>query len=197
MHLSLKKMTAAARNDSKIFKTLTELLLDGLISLQSDWPDLNAILSFASIGIGSLAILVCIYLFLKFRKMATTILVLQQIVKTKSQTIPSFIYEKITKKPEPTETSSIEKFLASEFSWLHASVILSTMVLIFLTVLVCYLYRSRKSKYTTVYIEITPGCDCVTIPLLSLSLCPSYYDLMIFLFRPFHSANCLLFFHHL
>lgn len=176
MHLSLKKMTAAARNDSKIFKTLTELLLDGLISLQSDWPDLNAILSFASIGIGSLAILVCIYLFLKFRKMATTILVLQQIVKTKSQTIPSFIYEKITKKPEPTETSSIEKFLASEFSWLHASVILSTMVLIFLTVLVCYLYRSRKSKYTTVYIEITSGCDCVTIPLLSLSLCPSYYD---------------------
>lgn len=53
MHLSLKKMTAAARNDSKIFKTLTEPLLDGLISLQSDWPDLNAILSFASIGIGS------------------------------------------------------------------------------------------------------------------------------------------------
>ncbi|CAG2232505.1 unnamed protein product [Mytilus edulis] len=43
MHLNLKKMTAAVRNDSKIFKTLSEPLLDGIISIQSEWPDLNAI----------------------------------------------------------------------------------------------------------------------------------------------------------
>ncbi|CAC5380844.1 unnamed protein product [Mytilus coruscus] len=64
MHLNLKKMTAAVRNDSKIFKTLSEPLLDGIISIQSDWPDLNAILVITPLGLGSLANIICIYLIL-------------------------------------------------------------------------------------------------------------------------------------
>lgn len=169
-------MAAAARNDSIIFKTLTEPLLYGQIKLQSDWPDLNAILIFVALGIASFTFLIVIYIFFKFRNMATAILVLQQFAKVKSQSVPSFIYEKITQAPTATEPSVIEKFITSEFSWLHASVVLSSIVLIFLTVLVCCLYRSRKSKCTTIYLEITSGGDCITVPIQSLSLCPSYYD---------------------
>lgn len=167
-------MTATVRNDSKIFKTLSEPLLDGIISIQSEWPDLNAILVITSLSLGSFAIIICIYLFLKFRKLATAIFVLQQVSKVKSQDIPSFIYKKLT--PPTTSASKLETFIATQFSWLHDSVISGVIVLIFLSVLICFLYRSRKSKCTTIYIEITSGADCVTVPLLSLSLCPSYYD---------------------
>ena len=42
-HLSLRKMANAAKNDKTIFKSLTEPLLSGDITLESIWPDLNAI----------------------------------------------------------------------------------------------------------------------------------------------------------
>ncbi|XP_063412759.1 uncharacterized protein LOC134695439 isoform X1 [Mytilus trossulus] len=176
VHLSLKKMSAAARNDSLIFKSLTEPLLYGQIKLQSEWPDLNAILIFVAIGIASVTFLFFIFMFLKFRRMATAILVLQQVVKSKSDSVPSFIYHKVTATPAPNDISILEKFITSEFTWLHASVILSCLVLVLLSVLVYFLYRRRNSKCTRVYLEITSGGDCVTIPIINLSLCPSYYD---------------------
>ncbi|CAG2210083.1 unnamed protein product [Mytilus edulis] len=176
VHLSLKKMSAAARNDSLIFKSLTEPLLYGQIELQSEWPDLNAILIFVAIGIASVTFLFFIFMFLKFRRMAIAILVLQQVVKSKSDSVPSFIYHKVTATPAPNDISIIEKFITSEFTWLHASVILSCLVLVLLSVLVYFLYRRRNSKCTRVYLEITSGGDCVTIPIINLSLCPSYYD---------------------
>ncbi|CAC5361643.1 unnamed protein product [Mytilus coruscus] len=108
--------------------------------------------------------------------MATAILVLQQVVKSKSDNIPLFIYHKVTETPASNDISVIEKFITSEFTWLHASVILSCLVLVLLSVLVYFLYRQRNSKCTRVYLEITSGGDCVTIPIISLSLCPSYYD---------------------
>ena len=40
-------MTEQAKQDSVIFQSLTEPLLNGQIDIQSEWPDLNAILIFA------------------------------------------------------------------------------------------------------------------------------------------------------
>ncbi|CAC5386672.1 unnamed protein product [Mytilus coruscus] len=111
IHLNLKKMTAAVRNDSKIFKTLSEPLLDGRISIRLEWPDLNAVLVITSLGLESFAIIICIYLFLKFRKLATAMFVLQQVSIVKSQEIPSFIYKKLT--PPTTSASELEKCFAS------------------------------------------------------------------------------------
>lgn len=175
-HLSLKKMVAAAKQDEVIFKTLTEPLLDGMISLDSEWPDTNAILIFVAIGISSFATITCIFLFIKIRKMATAMLVLQQLAKAKGQDVPSFIFHKVTETPAPTKPSVFEQLLYTDFSWLHASVIMSTLVLIFLLVLICFLYRQRKSKCTKLYLEVTSGGDCVMVPILNLSLCPSYYE---------------------
>lgn len=137
MHLNLKKMTATVRNDSKIIKTLSEPLLDGIISIQSEWSDLNAILFITSLSLESFAIIICIYLFLKFRKLATAMFVPQQVSKVKSQDIPSFIYKKL--EPPTTSAPKLETFCATQFSWLHASVISGVIVLIFLSVLICFL----------------------------------------------------------
>ncbi|KAK3097873.1 hypothetical protein FSP39_014042 [Pinctada imbricata] len=91
-HLSLKKIAKAVKNDQKIFKTLSEPLLDGVISISADWPDLNAILAFSSLGAATLALFLCTFMFCKMRKMATALYILQQVQTVTSSTVPSFIY---------------------------------------------------------------------------------------------------------
>lgn len=179
MHLSLKKMASSAKKDALIFKTLSEPLLSGDISVQSIWPTTNDILIFSCMGTIGLLFLVCIYLVFKTRNMATALLVLQQVSKVKSKEIPSFIYNKLptsTPTPGKNDTFDIKKFILSEFTWIHASVVLSVLVLLFLCLVLCYLYQTRQKKGTTVILEVTSGGTCVTIPIVSLSLCPSYYD---------------------
>lgn len=176
-HLNLKKIASAAKKDEMIFKTLSEPLLSGDISLQSSWPDTNTILSSTALVIAGLSLFAFVVLFCKTRKMALTMTVMQQVASVKSQSIPSFIYHNPTK-PSPVEedfATTVKQFLVSEFTWVHASVILSIIIFIFLTVLVIYLYKSSGKRCTTLVLEITSGGNCVVIPILELSLCPSYY----------------------
>ena len=172
--MSLRRVATAAKQDQVIFKSLTEPLLSGDLKLEQQWPDLNAILIFISLGIGTLSFIASFYLFCKTKKLATAIQITQQIAQVKSQSVPTFIFHKNTQ-TTTTSPNIVEKLLASEFTWLHASVILSIITLIFLLFVVCHLYRSKQKKGTSVILEITSGADCVTIPLSTLSLCPSYY----------------------
>ena len=177
-HLSLKKIAVAAKKDKMIFKTLTEPLLSGDISLQSSWLDTNTIVSFCSLGIAILSLFAFAFLFCKTRKIAMTMTIMQQMSHTKSQSVPSFIYVKPTQLPQAEQDDIMDRvksFFSSEFSWVHASVILSILVLIFLLFVICYLYKSKHNRCTSLVLEVTCGGDCVVIPILDLSLCPSYY----------------------
>lgn len=178
-HLSLTKMAQAARKDEQIFKTLTEPLLTGDIQLQSEWPDTNAILIFISLGIGIFLFFICAYLFLKVRKMATAMFILQQVSQAKSQEVPSFIYNAATTTARNDEARpNISDFISSEFSWMHASVILSVTVLIMLVTIVIFYYKNKaKNKTTMIALEITSGGSCVIVPIVPLSLCPSYWNI--------------------
>jgi len=176
-HLSLQKMAQAAKNDEQIFKTLTEPLLTGDISLEPEWPDLNGILNIIALSVGFLSFIICVYLFFKIRKMTTALLVLTEVSRAKSQTVPSFIYEQLTTESKESVDSELLKLFTPEFSWVHASVLLSIIVLIILIIIMVYICKHSKSKGTTLAIEITCGGECVVVPITSLSLCPSYWDI--------------------
>lgn len=178
-HLNLKKMALAAKKDAQIFQTLTEPLLTGDIQLQSEWPDLNAILIFITFTIGFLSFITCICLFYKVRKMATAMFILQQVSQAKSQTVPSFIYHAPTTRQNSAddETNIINNFISSEFSWIHASVVLSITVLVLLVIIMIFVYKKKSKKATIIALEITSGGNCVIVPVVSLSLCPSYWDI--------------------
>ena len=67
--------------------------------------------------------------------MATALLVLQQVASVKSQTVPSFIFnEYVTKSTQ--STTDLMSYITNEFSWTHASVLLSVTVLIVLILIV-------------------------------------------------------------
>ena len=178
-HLSLKRMAKAAKQDQKIFKNLAEPLIDGRIDiLSTSLTDMNSIFTFVSIGIAILCFIMCIFLIVKTRKLALAIMVLQQIPQARSQTIPSFIYknENVNDQSVKQSASSLEWF-SKEFAWDHASVIIASIVLILLFVILILIYKSRSCKGSTIVLELSSGGDCVVVPLLHLSLCPSYYKI--------------------
>lgn len=112
--------------------------------------------------------------------MATAMLVMLFMSNVRSQTVPSFIYHKGTDAPKADAVNisdMIKNFIISVFTWAHASVILSIFVLIFLCTLLCYLYKSRSKRCSTLVLEITSGRNCAMIPILDLSLSPSYFDM--------------------
>ena len=123
-------------------------------------------------------ILIVSILFLVFRfgKWTTALLFLQRISQAKSQTPPSFIYKGRTS--EPTDTSPFENFLKSEFGWIHASVLLSITVIILLIIIFVIIYKKKANLESTfIALEITTGGSCVMVPILKLSLCPSYWKI--------------------
>ncbi|CAG2249260.1 unnamed protein product [Mytilus edulis] len=116
------------------------------------------------------------FMYCKAPRMAMVMSVMQFFSCVESQTPPSFIYRRPTEEPQNDFSTKVQQFI-SEFSWVHASVILSIIVLLFLIFLICYLYKSKHNRCTTLVLEITSGGDCVIVPILNLSLCPSYYKI--------------------
>ena len=58
-------MAAAAKKEQKVFKSLAEPLIDGLIDIAPSWPTTNDILSLVAVCVGALAIVSCIFMFCK------------------------------------------------------------------------------------------------------------------------------------
>ena len=171
-HLNLKKMAKAAKKDEKVFKSLAEPLLDGRIEIQPTWPNVDSILTYVGLGLAAISFSFGIVLFCKYRKLAIAFSVLQQIQNVKSQTIPSFIYNV----PEVTEVSEskIESWFQSEITWTHASVMLSVLLIVILGIALIIMFK-KKSCGTYIAVELTSGGQCVFVPLMHLSLCPSNY----------------------
>ena len=172
-HLSLKKMAAAAKKEQKVFKSLAEPLIDGLIDIAPSWPTTNDIMSLVAVCVGALAIVSCIFMFCKLRKMSVALLVLQQVQNASTATVPSFVYD-VPKAPVSTSEPIID-ILFSEFSWAHASVIIGIVVIIIMSIVLWLLWRLKSNQSTYLALELTSGGNCVVVPIMFLSLCPSYY----------------------
>lgn len=178
-HLSLKKLANAAKKDQIAFKSLAEPLLDGQIFLDSDYFDTKSILLYATLTGTVISIIASVIMMLKLRKLATALIVLQRVASVKSfesTDLPSFIYENLDKQIE-TDTDIKNSFF-SEFGWIQASVALAIIVLIILIIIiVLLLFLLKRQKETILFLEITSGGDCVTIPIIYLPLCPSYWNI--------------------
>lgn len=171
VHLNLKKIASAVKNDQKIFKSLAEPLLDGQIQIPQEWPNTSDIITLVSLILAGICLALCIALCIKVRKICTTLLILKEVQHAASQNVPSFIYRQPTSQTQVEETSDV--FI--EFTWVHASVIISVIVLVILLIVMYLLYKSKSHKGSIIALELTSGGDCVIVPITQLSLCPSYY----------------------
>lgn len=183
LHLNMKKMVQAAKNDEQIFQSLTEPLLEGEINVKSVWPDTNGIIVLCTLGLTILTTIACILSMMKIRKLSTTLLILQQTSHVRSEKLPSFVYSNPTNKIQKSTVPSISSIL----EWDHlilALLICITIMLIF----ILFIIVRRRNRGTTVLLELTSGKHCVIIPLIYLPLCPSFLNIE----PPFHISNFTL-----
>lgn len=155
---------------------MAEPLLDGNIEINSSWPSVNDIVDFVALGIAILSLVGFIFMFFKVRKLLLIVSILKQVKQAKSESeIPSFVYKSF----QPATSSPTEfEYLLQNFSWNHASVLLSSFVisiLFFFTVFL--LYSKSKLKCTQIILELTTGGECILVPVLTLPLCPSFWQI--------------------
>lgn len=117
-----------------------------------------------------------VHLFMKHKYFLLIQVFIHQLHFVKSESaLPSFIYKsKELTTPEPSDFD----LLLSNFSWNHASVLISSFVICILLVLTFYyFYNKQKHRYTKIVLELTNGHECILIPVLNLPLCPSFWKI--------------------
>lgn len=172
-------MVQATIKEKKIFQHLPEPLIDGQIDIIPPWPSTNDILTMVAIRIAVFALECSILLFCKLRKMHIALMLLQSVHQVKSDiaTNPSFnlVYNRLATTAPETESST--SWLKDEFSLLHASIISGILCFILIIIIFTWLYQRKYKKHSFLALELTSGGDCVLLPIMHLSLCPSYYDI--------------------
>ena len=167
----MKKMAEAAKNDEKVFQTLTEPLLSGDIELESSWFDTRTIITYVGFIMTILALLGCVYLFLKIRKLSAMLMVLQQAHLVKSVD-PNFVF----KKPSTEAPINILEVIQEHLKWDHL-IFAMTFLIVGMIIVFAIAFYNYNIKETTIMLEITSGKTCAIIPLLSVPLCPSVLDI--------------------
>ena len=172
-HLSLEKMAEAARNESVIFRSLTEPLLSGDISIDQSWPTTDKIILYATAAVAIFSLIAFIVTFLKLRKVLVILTVLQNvnINKANASTLPSLVYKNDNTTPAPTEL-----FFKIDLTIDHYILAMCILILLFLVSKLIYKYKNKCSK-TVLLAELTNGETCVHIPLRAMSLCPNYWNI--------------------
>ena len=170
-HLNLRKMAAKAKNDEIIFKSLSEPMLDGQITINSDWPDFNAILIFIAGGLAVGALVAIVWMFFKIRALSGAILLLQQgkSVAAFSTQLPSFIYGSVDK------STSDESYLNFDITVQldHALFILNILILVVSFIILFRVYRICHSHIPWLCVEIMTNKECLLVPVMRLPLCPT------------------------
>ena len=182
-HLSLAKLAKARKNDAVIFQSLSEPLLDGTISLDDNWPSVDNILIYCSIGMIILLTIVSFGVVLKLRKVAIILATLQH---SKSSTamvtkVPSFIYEK---SPPASEENFTD--LNIELSFDHANFILLWIMILFLMIWIVKLYKSRRTS--KLFLEVTNESQNVFIEIMALPICQTCFKVHV----PFDINNLMV-----
>ncbi|XP_060591477.1 uncharacterized protein LOC132746373 [Ruditapes philippinarum] len=170
-HLNLSRMVDLAKQDTAAFQSLTEPLLDGLIDIQSEWPNLNSILIFSTMGVTAGLFLSTVWSCIKIKKLLVTVTILKNVQTASAlptSPIPSFIYKT---NPKPTDDSSLPTIYI-DLTWEHA--ILFVCLLHFAFVLFTVLKKHYYNRKTILMLELTTGDSCIILPVLSLPLCPAF-----------------------
>ncbi len=171
-HLSLKRMAESAKKDQMIFQSLSEPILDGQISIPSSWFDTSSVIAIVSSSISAISILLAIWIFFKIRTLSAAIMLMTHAAPVKSILPPAFDYNQYTSTTQSTPT-----FVITSLVDYHVSILLGFITVLLLILLILLAVQLHTNKCNGLVLELTTGPECVTIPIMSLTLCPAYWDI--------------------
>jgi hypothetical protein len=169
--LNLRKMANRAKKDQVIFSNLAESLVEGEVEIDDDdWPKTNDILIILALSLTSLNLIAIIWLVYKVRVLGGAILLAKNLSTVHAFTLQYTI-------PTTTAPPSWSAVLTENIKWDHVVFVL-TLFSFTPTILLLYKYFRIPPRNTRVCLEITTGLTCEIIEVLTLPLCPSYFNIM-------------------
>lgn len=171
-HLSLQKMAKAASDEAVVFKSMTDPILSGDISLDEGWPSRDDILLYITTAIAAFSLVAFVLTYLKLRKVLVIISVLQNAQKIEASTLPSFIYQN-----DKTTAQPPKFFLSGADVTIEHYILAICMCILLLTISMAVYTIKCKSKRIILLAEVTNGESCEHIPLRTLTVCPNYWEM--------------------
>lgn len=168
--LNLKKMAKRAKKDQVIFSNLAESLIEGEIDLPDDSGTFTKnILSIIALVMCSVNLMGVIWLIHKVKILGGAILIAKDLPKVNGFTLQYTI-------PTTTEPPSWSQVLSANLQWDHLVFALSIMSFA-ATILLLYRHFRTAPKNTRICLEISTGLTCEIVEVLTLPLCPSYFNI--------------------
>ena len=170
-HLNLRKVAEATKKNNKVFQTLAEPFLDegmevsGLFSMS--WTN---IIIYITLGLVVVSLALNIYILIRLKVLAAGLLLLQNVHTVRSDN--SFIYT--------TTHLPVLKDDTPSWSYIEYWDDYATMTIVAIAVITSISLYIRK-KYslnnnkTVLQIELTNGSTCISIPAVTLPLCPRHW----------------------
>ena len=120
----------------------------------------------------------CVFLFNKVRALASALILLQKSPKSYAfvtpVTPPTFNF--VQEYDSTTQSNFQINFVSQLGQW--PSIVLASITIISFCVAIHYIYNTCHSQpHTKVLLEISNGLHCITIPIITLPLCPSDWDI--------------------
>jgi hypothetical protein len=169
--LNLRKMAIRAKKDQVIFSNLAESLVEGEVEIDDDdWPKTSDILIILALSLTSLNLVAIIWLVYKVRVLGGAILLAKNLSTVHAFTLQYTI-------PTTTAPPSWSAGLTENIKWDHI-VFVYTLFSFTATILLLYKYFRIPPRNTRVCLEITTGLTYEIIEVLTLPLCPSYFNIM-------------------
>ena len=171
--LSLKHISRKVRNNSKIYRTLTDAYLDGQFSLINDTTfDYKLLINIIALALSVLNAIVVFFLFRKL-KLISSILLASHTVRA--------ISTELHYKPENAlmnaGSQNDHDFLVNNLQWNH--VIFLVCMLVLISQVICLLYKLYHSNdtCTILALEISNARSCVSLEVFKLASCPYFYEI--------------------
>lgn len=174
-HLSLQKMAQSAKNNSLIYQSLTESLLSGDITIE-EMISTKDIILYVTASVATFCFIAFIFITVKLRKVLVILSMLQATNTRQVQafTVPSFNY----KASQLNSESSVYFWEQLDIEIDHCIIALNVIVIALLMIVLVNTCKIMKNS-TKLIIEITNGKSTVQIPLKTLTLCPTYWQITV------------------
>lgn len=160
-HMDLAKVVEKSKHDEIIFKSQTEALLhQHLPNMLSTFPTIMDILTIIATAMSGLSLVGVFLLFARYAK---------------ADPLPPLTFNPYTTPRQspiiPTADNDFWVYIITDFASLFFIVIL----IITLIYLIIKKYHYTMRCNTTLFLELTDGTTCVTLPLLNLAHCPRFW----------------------
>ncbi len=170
-HLNFSRVAQAAKQKKKIYRALSEPIIDGAISYTTDYFSPLAILTYITTVMSVFSTFCCMYIVFELVNLKKLYMAIPLASTQLPGTEGSPIFSYITPTNTPMQTDA-PTCTTPPLDYVLLSLSLLSIIVF---CIICIWKRFRQKNHTSLNIELSNGTQCTLIKVISLPLCPRYH----------------------